>query len=314
MVNNLPGTNIPDIRDYIYIDRQRVGSLLAQLSDGLSDEKTEVRKRSNNIKAGIARIFEIDRGEERSKSVTIALADLHVSQLEEASEALGLLADLSRYIGKRKNWLRSKVRNHIAPGMLIRVTAPTSITDTESILNSVRGISAAFPSSGDNQMMAIADQIESLYGKSINVSIFPTEDDNDREVAFVGEIPHNHSYDPFKRELITPQIGTGEPRLTSILQVSAVPTDHDDRRSPQQVIADISRTFEQTTQITGFDRSLIDQFLSAFERLLAQTGFVSAPKWPAISVIPLAIYRNVTPVHALEQEVNEEISENSNAD
>lgn len=43
MPSNLPESEIPDVREYIFVDTNRVRSLLAQMGDGLPDEKARCR-------------------------------------------------------------------------------------------------------------------------------------------------------------------------------------------------------------------------------------------------------------------------------
>lgn len=53
---------------------------------------------------------------------------------------------------------------------------------------------------------------------------------------------------------------------------------------------------EQLFDEQKLNRRVLDEVMTALGKILAETGFVAAPKWPAISVIPLAIYRQVEQV------------------
>ncbi len=75
---NLPESPDLDIRDYLFIDRQRVGSLLAQLIDGLPEERSEVKTRSRRIDLGLRRVAAVGKDVGENSSQTLALADLHV--------------------------------------------------------------------------------------------------------------------------------------------------------------------------------------------------------------------------------------------
>ncbi len=89
MPNNLPESDQIDIRDYFFVDRQRVGSLLAQFIDGLPAERNAGSSRSSKVSAGITKMI-AGRESVTSEAQTLALADLHHSQLEESAEALAL--------------------------------------------------------------------------------------------------------------------------------------------------------------------------------------------------------------------------------
>lgn len=241
----------------------------------------------------------------------IALADLHVSQLEENAEAVGSLKDISHLIHKRKNWLRSKVRNSLEPGMLVRVTANTQISDTESILSIFRSMNSAFSNpenDTEEQLEQIVRQMGALYGSCINLSIFPSEDADD-QVAFVGEIPHDHTFTPLKNDLILAQIGPATPELTTLFQVAAVPTENDANLEIATITSSLNRTVGRANFENGIDRRMLDSFILSLEKLLAGLGFASAPKWPAISIIPLAVYRQVPSVRTLNDAETEEKEE-----
>lgn len=302
MPTNLPDSEIHDLRDYLFVDRQRVGSLLAQFSEGLPSERSESSNRSRRLQLGIERFFSIERSSGRSDSQTLALADLHVSQLEENAEALGMLADLSDQVRNRKNWLRGKVRKLLKPGMLLRVTAATQISDSSSIISSFRSLFNAFQDSPQNDgLLSMVEQIESLYGQSISVSIRAAGGD-DFQVGFVGEIPHDHEFGPMRRELLLSQVGPRTSELTTLMQVAAVPTDEDAGMTPSQLLHDLVPNVDRLADGEAINRQILDQMMAALGTMLAESGFVAAPKWSAISIIPLAIYRHVEQIPALPEQ------------
>lgn len=290
--NSLPESSELDIRDYLYIDRTRVGSLLAQLIDGLPEERSETKTRSRRIDLGLRRVAAVGKDVGENSAQTLALADLHVSQLEESAEALGLLADVSDKMSARKFWLRGKVRERARPGMLLRVTAPTQVSDIASIAGAFRRLNDAL-SNEPGELEQVLDALEALYGDSITVSV-RTADPDDYEVGFVGEIPHEHEFGPMRRELLLSQVGSEPTELTILMQIAAVPTERE-RFTPEQVIAQIKPQVDRLLQSgdSGIDRSALDELTGAFGSMLTSTGFVAAPSWPAIGMVPLAIYRAV---------------------
>ncbi|AVM00733.1 hypothetical protein C6V83_11105 [Gordonia iterans] len=291
MPNMLPESSEFDVRDYLYIDRERTGSLLAQLSDGLPEERSEAKSRSLSIAAGLRRVASIGKEIGENSSQTLALADLHVSQLEESATALGLLADVSDKMSKRKFWLRGKVRDSISPGMLLRVTAPTQLSDVASIAGAFRRLSTAL-SDSPSELEGLLGTIEALYGDSITVSVRTAVAD-DYEVGFMGEIPHAHEFGPMRRELLLSQVGSEPSEMTTLLQVAAIPTERE-KLSPEQILAQIRPHINRlTARGSAIDRAALDQLAASLGGMLTATGFVAAPSWPAIGVVPLAIYRAV---------------------
>lgn len=299
MVNSLPESNVPDVRDYLFVDRQRVGSLLAQFADGLPESETQSKSRSKRLSANLAKIFSGQSEVGQSEAQTLALADLHVSQLEEAAQALDMLADISDLMANRKKWLRGKVRSRLQPGMLLRVTAMTQISDIATILELMSKLDQNFGSGFENAFEAMLDQIRSLYGESITVSIWPNGDDAN-DGMFVGELPYDLGFGPTRRELILSQVGPGPAELTTLMQISAVPTEKDKNHALGTWISELDSMATKAVENDQLDRRVLDKMIASFGLVLAHSGFVAAPKWPAISVLPLAIYRNVMPTPELD--------------
>lgn len=293
MPTNLPQSEVPDVREYVYVDTNRVRSLLAQMGDGLPDEKANTNSRSSRLRFG-TRQAGLERERGGSQSETLALADLHVSMLEEAALALGLLADASDRVQKEKFWLRGKVRAELQPAMLLRITAPTQLIDPNSLMTTLRGFQAAIESNqDDDSFVQFLAMVEALYGSALALSIRPTVAGSGRG-AFVGNIPLEHGFEPLFRDLLLSRVGPDPTLMTAIVQIARIPTEHDTRVSPDRQLGLLFQRM-QTTSRDVLDRDLLDSVIAQLGGLLEQYGFAAAPKWPAISVVPLALYRNVLP-------------------
>lgn len=304
MPNYLPESEELDIRDYLFVDRQRIGSLLSQFSDGLPSDRSATQSRSARIRAGFPNIFDLDRHSDSSETQSLALADLHVSQLEEDAQAVGLLADVSELVAKRKNWLRGKVRRNLKPGMMLRITAATQISDMSTIIDKFDTITGAWSGGLDQDFSELLNQIESLYGESISITIRTTAD-SDSSIAFIGEIPHDHEFGPMKRNLLLSQIGPDPVELTTLMQIAAVPTERDSEIPIEDLLSSLTNGANNLVSENRLDRTILDELMAKLAALLAQSGFVAAPRWPAISVIPLAIYRNIQRIPALDEDDKE---------
>lgn len=94
MPSKILGTEMPDLREYLFVDNARVRMLLSQLQGGAPETSKSATSRSHKLSLGL-KILAAEKGDQRSSEDTIALSDLHVSMLEEDSEALNLLRDVS---------------------------------------------------------------------------------------------------------------------------------------------------------------------------------------------------------------------------
>ncbi len=298
MPTHLPNSTIPDVREYLYVDTTRVRSLLAQTDEGLLDEKTATTSRTRRLRLG-SRLTGYERGKDLSAGESMSLADLHVSMLEESAEALNLMADVSDKIAKEKNWLRGKVRKQLQPGMLLRVTAPTLLLDAISLRETFQAMESA-TDSNDADFGQFMTMLGALYGSGIALSIRPTDDESAR-AAFVGVIPRDNDFGPFDPSLLLSRVGPETQLMTSVLQVARIPSE-----SPAQVQT-MGKSMEALMErFAGMgeqlDREFLDTFLLKMASMMEHAGLAAAPKWPAISVIPLAIYRNVLPIPALDED------------
>ncbi|EPD69320.1 hypothetical protein HMPREF1219_01188 [Corynebacterium pyruviciproducens ATCC BAA-1742] len=307
MATYLPESEAFDLRSYLFVDRQRVGSLLAQFSDGLPVEKTHKEARSNKVRAGIKNFFEGEKNTQAEESQVLAVADLHVSQLEENAEALGYLADISETTRRRRDWLRGKVRKQIKPGMLLRITAPTQITDISSIIESTLVLNKAIDQDPDQSFQSLLELMGAMYGKSISVSVRPAEG-TDSECCFVGEIPYDFEFGPMRRELLLSQIGASPIEATTLMQVAAVPTERDENPIERSMNS-IQELAQKITTGATINRRYLDELMSRLGLILGDAGFKSAPAWPAISVIPLAIYRYTPSTEKLKNFLEEELED-----
>jgi hypothetical protein len=108
----------------------------------------------------------------------------------------------------------------------------------------------------------------------------------------------NTDYVALDRSSLLSRIGPETPDLTTIMQIARVPTDRDNTVSSETLIAQIMQRLECGGD--NIDRSAIDEFLFEMMRMTEDHGLQSAPRWPAIAMTPLAIYRPMPLAPALD--------------
>lgn len=292
-VTYVPGTDIADVREYLYVDSVRVRSLLAQVSGGAPTESTTTDSRIGRLQAIVAGIGG-QYGHDSGNAERLVLEDLHVSMLESAYESLELLTDVSQVVAKEKHWSRGKVRRQLEPGMVLRVTAPTLLVAPNQITQAMRALGKAVGESRDDEVMEFLDTVDVLYGPSetVAVSIRPTDPPSGR-AAFVAQVPAS-AFNLVPPSLMAGRAGPQPLQLTSLVQVARVPTEREDQSvSLDQRLHAVAQQFAQPGEAEAIDREALDETLSAIGGFLESVGAAAAPKWPAVSVVPLAIYRHV---------------------
>lgn len=269
--------------------------LVSQLRGGAPETTKAVTGRSSRLRANL-KLLEGERSSQRGEEDTIALSDLYVSMLEEDAEAIGMLSDLSDRANKPKFWNRGGLRRTLEPGMLLRVSAPTRMMDASGLVRMWRNFEAATGDDDDQfeQMMAM---VEALYGENLAVTVMPCGP-SEPSAAFLGVIGHGTDHVALDRDSLLSRIGPDTPALTTIMQLARVPTERDNTRSAQAVVADVMRKLKAGGD--SIDRSAIDEFLLEMMRMTEDHGLQSAPRWPSVAMTPLAIYRQMPAAPSLD--------------
>lgn len=292
MAANLPDSDLIDLREYLFIDAPRVRMLVSQLRGGAPESTRTKNGRSSRLRVGL-KVLEGERGWDQSGEDTIALSDLYVSMLEDDAEALGIMKDLSQHVTRAKFWKRGSVRNSLQPGMLLRITAPTRLVDASAIVRTWRGFEEAAGEQGE-EFSEIVGMIEALYGENLAVSVLPCGADN-TTCAFIGVIGHGGEHIALDRTSLLSRMGPDAQTLTTIMQLARIPSERDRGLTSSDVMADLSRRLSSVGDGDRIDRGVFDRMLLEATRMIEDFGLQNAPKWPAMAMTPLAIYRQVLP-------------------
>jgi hypothetical protein len=286
MAGRIPETGEAFLRDFLYVDAPRVRSLLAQLANGYPTQtQTSVAKQAQGsaslkVVAGV-------KSETTTEVSSRSLEDLAFAAFEEAAEEVGFLRDITDIASKAKLWKRGALARAISPGQIFRVTAPTSILDPSALkttlskwnqfdLNHMGG-------SKDDEFEGMLQLVEVMYGNAVIMRVFPAGID-ESSCHFVGTLDEPEK--SFDRETLLGRLGVEPAEWTVVAQVT---------RSPRETSTAPRRALDFTT-MTRSDR--IDRW--KLEELFRQTigdlekgGMAESPIYPAIAVMPLAIYRVV---------------------
>jgi len=294
---NVPESDLPDLREYLFVDAPRVRMLVSQLQGGAPETTKLVTGRSGRLRANL-KLLEGERASQRSEEDTIALSDLYVSMLEEDAKALGMLSDLSDRAKKPKFWKRGGLRRTLEPGMLLRVTAPTRLMDASALVRIWRSFEAA-SGDDDGKFEGMMTMVEALYGENLAVTVMPCGP-SEPSSAFLGVIGHGTDCVALDRASLLSRIGPGAPELTTILQLARIPTERENTGPTQVLVTDIMRRIKAGGD--SLDRSAFDEFLLEMMRMTEDHGLQSAPRWPAVAMTPLAIYRQMPAAPSLLDE------------
>lgn len=276
------------LRDYLYVDTLRVRSLLAQLASGLPETR-----RSDHTRRWTDSLVGADgpRHEEGMSDQEVrSLADLHVAMLEDDAEYAQMLLDVSEPSKKPKNWNRGRLHRALRPGSLIRVKGPTNIIYPASFAASA----AAFDSFSDNAdfSRAVEKIVHAMYGGHLTLRVYPCGQD-EWDCQYSGVISDPGNYLAGEKTVLFSRLGADPQEWTTIATISRIP-ERDNTPATDRFERAMS-TLQATMTDGEASRQVLEKMIQETSRAMEGIGLSEAPTWPAISVIPLAVYRTVEP-------------------
>jgi hypothetical protein len=128
------------LREYIYVDSDKVRGLASQLYDGVPEKATRVSARQKKLQAGI----KVVRGEGSSSSedaIEKSLGDSIFKDLEADLEALELLVDASEQLQTKEAW--EDIDSLASPGSILRITSPGTLFHPAQISDAIVGMATS---------------------------------------------------------------------------------------------------------------------------------------------------------------------------
>lgn len=112
------------LRDYLYVDSDKVRGLIAQITDSVPVKRTDsiAKTGTNGIKL---KIYELSSTKTRGTVTEHSLEDNLFRALESDLETLGFLKDISQDLKDPLAW--DEIEGLINPGSIIRLTSPGAI-------------------------------------------------------------------------------------------------------------------------------------------------------------------------------------------
>ncbi|MZF88944.1 hypothetical protein [Streptomyces sp. SID5643] len=276
------------VREYLYVDTPRVRTLLAQLSFGLPEERKSERTRQWT--ASLTGLDGPQHDEGSREQEVRSLADLHVAMLEDAAEYAKMLLDVSDFSKKPKNWNRGRIHKALNPGSLIRITAPTSIIYPASFAASATALDSL--SDDDTFSQDVGKIVRAMYGEHLTLRIYPCGED-DWEYQYSGVVSDPGGYLSGEKSVLFSRLGADPQMWTTVATVSRIPDR--DHTPPTVRLEQVMTTLQQALENEEMSRRVLEKMIQESSRAMEGMGLSEAPTWPAVSVIPIAVYREVSP-------------------
>jgi hypothetical protein len=304
------------LTDLLYFDRKRIRRLLGELEGGVVE--SAVNQVGGKISTQTtARLFKsVEEGPESTQDLDVAelitFDDALLSIAEEAFGRSGLL-EAPVDLGDPKNWRGSAVHDALSPAQLLRLHASTQIVDPAFFADSVSRVMAAVESMAlfsigleaigakgakDRERMAraaatklmgglspelgrqLGEAIRLYFGDEVILRQLPCGDEH-RTFAFAGVLAKDGSLLDTRGGMYA-KYGAAPSQWTVLSQIATVTSE------PTASEGDGDSTDEQMEDV---DRAEFEKLAAKLMVGLEEAGIAGGPRWPTITVTPLAVYR-----------------------
>ncbi|MFF4552034.1 hypothetical protein [Streptomyces sp. NPDC001422] len=219
-----------------------------------------------------------------------SLADLHVAMLEEVAEYSKMLLDVSEVSQKPKNWHRERIHKALRPSSLIRVTGPTAIIYPASFAASA----SAFDEFSEDRSFSVdmSKIVRAMYGDHLTLRVHPCGEE-EWECQYSGVIADPGGYLSGEKSVLFSRLGADPQEWTTVATISRIPRR--DTATSESRFERIAMDLQSSFTDDQLDRRVLEKMIQEASREMERMGLSEAPSWPAISVIPLAVYREIQP-------------------
>lgn len=294
------------IRDFLYLDTERVRGLLAQLEGGVVDSVVE--RESDAAEAGgqalvfglfnVRALLRRERGKEHAKS----LQDAIFVVFEEAANELGLFREIEGVHDPRV-WREGRIHDQLREAQLVRMTGPARIFDAKlyqqrahrfADWSIVQERSTEEPEDEEGNprermtedekreetqfIRDLGDQFGLMLGGLISFRLFACGT-QEPDFAFACTLSETLLQD--EREVLAGRYGAAPSGWTLVAQVATLPPplEQSEVTVPREEVVS-RRTWLELQAALNVER-------------MEREGFFEGPTYPSVSVTPLAVYREV---------------------
>ncbi|MFD8251047.1 DUF6414 family protein [Streptomyces werraensis] len=315
------------LREFLYVDTDKVRALLAQLDGGIAEESRETERKERRTTVGPRSAAQHLQGTGSESYTNKSLGDALFPTLEEALEAELLLHDISEEASEVDLWESGTLKNKYPPGSLVRITAPGSLFDTRYAASvfaafgyvnvGLKGIGAS--PSNEPQRAGKGKQAQQRPkpakksdggGDQLEDAIpdFPAIEGTDgntlRSFVQISKgvfTPGLHiNLTPAKGALVSARLQEGRQYLDTEAEILFA--RYGTERQNWTLVGSIGSYGTEEAELPDTDfhnpdgsinRGEFAEAMNAQMRNLGRMGFIDLPQHPGFSLIPFAVYRAI---------------------
>ncbi|MFF6803533.1 hypothetical protein [Streptomyces sp. NPDC012616] len=317
------------LREFLYVDTDKVRAMLAQLDGGIAEESRETERKEKRTTVGPRVAGQFFQGAGSETYTNKSLGDAIFPMLEEALESEQLLRDISEQASDPQEWTSGELKKRLPLGSLVRVTTMGSLFDTRyaaaafaafgSVIAGLEGI-GALPSAGAppkpgkgkqsrQQSNASRPRVPAGF-QALEDAIPDFPDIGGADGAALRSFvriskgvfaPGLHiNLVPADGVLINSRLQEGRQYLDSEADILFARYGTE----PQEwtIVGSIGSYGTEETRLPemnfynddgSLNRAKFADCMNAQMRNLGRLGFIDLPQHPGFSLIPLAVYRSI---------------------
>lgn len=131
------------LREFLYVDADKVRSILAQIDGGVTEEVSRTEKDVHRLAGGVKNVFDREKVWGAEESTQRSLADAIFPTLEDALTTGGYLCDVSDDLSELAADEFKAFQQRFAPGSFVRITGPTRLFDVHYLAKVFGGYASA---------------------------------------------------------------------------------------------------------------------------------------------------------------------------
>ncbi|MFE3587069.1 hypothetical protein ACFXOY_06040 [Streptomyces niveus] len=315
------------LREFLYVDTDKVRALLAQLDGGIAEESRETERKERRTTVGPRSAAQHLQGTGSESYTNKSLGDALFPMLEEALESELLLHDISDDASEVDLWQTGELKIKYPPGSLVRLTAPGSLFDTRYAASAfasfghvnvgLQGIGVS-PSNGpqgtgkgkqSQQRPKPATKDErGIVQLEDAIPDFPevggTDGNTLRSFVRISKgvfTPGLHiNLTPASGSLVSARLQEGRQYLDTEAEILFA--RYGTEAHVWTLVGSIGSYGTEETELPdmnfyradgSIDRGRFAEAMNAQMRNLGRIGFIDLPQHPGFSLIPFAVYRTI---------------------
>lgn len=320
------------LREFLYVDTDKVRGLLAQLDEGIVEGSKERGHQEKLSGAGFKGLAQHSQKWGSETTVEKSMGDALFPTLEQALESGGILTDLSAELTDDDFWGET-MRDRFPAGSLVRVTAPGALFDARYVGASLSAFATSWqgltnvgvfdaavpapakkgtqggqrsqkrPAAAEPGLRTIEDEIPDVHIMDGGTTVSREYMQGIVRVArgmFSPGIHLNMRPAASKRAIVTARLQEGRQFLDGDAEVLF--SRYGVGVQEWTLVGSIGhygqKAAEESPSLVNEDDGSVNRadfvgFVNNFLLTLGETGFIDLPQEPSFSVVPLAVYRVV---------------------